>query len=131
MSVSETPRKRINRKQILRKIFVSVMETSNQIKATTGNAGAIKYQKAFEGKPLYKNDVSFLKYIDYYVDVEKAALDTLSEWQLTMFRAGYLDKQVFPDVLSVAHLRMQELLAQVFIDRRLYPVSRYFKGGTA
>lgn len=103
-----------------RRIFLVVIEIADEIKATIGNAPSIDYEDATTGKAKYKNDVSFLRVIDFAIDVENAAK------QFIDVKHRPLDiMQPFPS--NPETIKLQEDIGRAFVTRKLYPVHRYLR----
>lgn len=116
----------LNRKY--RAVFFAVVENYNQIRATIGQAQALNYETSDLGKAKYKNDVSFLKVIDYTIDVENVVKRVLTPGEIHLFNRHYKDKKEASPVSTIEMMHLQANLGRIFLARGLYPISNYFKG---
>lgn len=127
----ELLRKQADRNRLYRIAFFSTVDNYNQIRATIGQAPALNYSVATQGKAKYKNDVSFTKVIDFSADVHNAVKATLTSAELNWFKLKYEDKPNQSSSSTEEELRLQEKLGQVFISRKIHPITVYFEGTRA
>lgn len=128
----DKPRKSMRQRdfnEAFRRAFFVVVETYNELRSTLGTAKAIDYAGSQLGKALYKNDIAFLRLIDFTIDVDKAVVDTLDGGDLVMFRECYKDQPDNSSKSTTEQMSMQERMGRIFMARHIYPVSGYFMVG--
>lgn len=112
------------------KAFIKVIDTSEGLNSTNGMNKAFDYADAFTNGAKYKNDISFLRTIDYVVDVEKVMKKALTPAEFELVRVRYLNKE---DKDRQTHteqdLTLYEKVGKAFVLNGLYPISDYFGGG--
>jgi len=126
----KTPRPKVKRdfNRKFRKAFFSVVDNYNEIRESVGQAQAIDYAATQEGKPMYKNDLSFLKIIDYSADVHNTLKATLNPQEMGLFKKHYLGQPNQSANSTKEMLNLQEKAGKEFIKRGLYPIVKYFGG---
>lgn len=128
MITTPKPRKakRHDARAAYRRAFFIVVETFNELRSTSGSAKSMDYAQSQLGSPKFKNDISFLRLIDFTLDVEKAVMDTLDGSDLAMFKEHYQDQPSKVSKSTTEQMRIQERMGKIFMARHIYPVSKYF-----
>jgi len=120
--------KATQRREKLRGAFQVVLDTHSKIRSTIGTSKAIDYSRntGGQGAQYSRSDIGH-QLIDFVVDVDKAAKDTLTPTEHKFFEENLTTGDYDPTVQSSSFLRLQERLGSVFVARGLYPTSGYFK----